>query len=108
MDLGEPEGSEPGIRRPFVVVQNNLINRSRIRTVVVCALTSNRRLGAVPGNVTLAVGEANLPARSVVNVSQLFTVDKSQLEDRLGVLTARRVRQILDGIALILEPRQNE
>lgn len=106
VDLGEPVGSAPGYRHPCVVIQNNLFNRSRIHTVVVCALTSNLKRAQAPGNVLLAPGEANLSKRSVVNVSQILTVDKSQLGAQIGRLSAQRVRQILDGIRLVLEPRE--
>ncbi len=105
IELDDPEGSEPGYRHPYVVVQNDLFNSSRIRTVVVCALTSNLKRAAAPGNVLLDPGEGNLPKQSVVNVSQIYTVDKSHLDDKIGALSARRVRQILNGIALVLEPR---
>lgn len=106
IELGEPSGSAPGYRHPHVVVQNNLFNRSRINTVVVCALTSNLKRADAPGNVLLSAGEANLPKRSVVNVSQIFTVDKSDLVEKIGTLSRQRVREILDGIQLLLEPRQ--
>lgn len=79
VDLGEPVGSEMAYKHPHMVIQNNVFNRSRIKTVVVCALTSNLRRAEAPGNVLLEVGEGNLPKQSVVNVSQIFTVDKSQL-----------------------------
>ncbi|MGE5598412.1 MAG: type II toxin-antitoxin system PemK/MazF family toxin [Bacteroidota bacterium] len=105
MDLGEPSGSGPGYVHPHVVVQNNLFNRSRLNTVVVCALTSNLRRAEVPGNVALAQGEANLPKPSVVVVSQLFTVDKRDLVEYIGTLSEERVRRILEGIRLVLEPR---
>ncbi len=105
VDLGEPTGSAPGYRHPHVVIQNNVFNRSRINTVVVCALTSNLRRAGVPGNVLLDEGEAGLPRRSVVNVSQVFTVDKSQLGEKIGTLSAARVREILDGLRLVTEPR---
>lgn len=106
--LREPAGSEPGYRHPHIVVQNNLFNRSQIGTVLVCALTSNLRRAGAPGNVLLAQGEANLPKPSVANVSQLLTVDKSQLGEYIGTLPARWVRQVLDGIKLVLEPREAE
>ena len=108
IDLEEPRGSEPGYRHPHVVVQNNLFNRSQIRTVVVCPLTSNLKRADAPGNVLLEKKEANLPKPSVVNVSQVFTVDKIQIGDYIGTLSPRRVRQILDGIELVLEPREPE
>ena len=105
VDLGEPSGSEPGYRHPHVVIQNNVFNRSRINTVVVCALTSNLGRAKAPGNVLLEEGEANLPKQSVVNVSQIFTVDKRSLGEKIGALSRRRVRQILDGVRLVIEPR---
>jgi mRNA interferase MazF len=108
IDLDEPSGSEPGYRHPHVVVQNNVFNRSRINTVIACALTSNLKRAAAPGNVLLEPKEANLPKQSVVNISQIFTVDKSQLGEKIGTLSSRRVREILDGIRLLLEPRELE
>jgi mRNA interferase MazF len=104
--LREPSGSEPGYRHPHVIVQNNLFNRSQISTVVVCTLTSNLKRANAPGNVLIAEGEANLPKASVANVSQLLTVDKSQLGEYIGSLSAKRVGQVLDGIRLLLEPRE--
>ena len=106
VDFGRPQGSEPGLRRPCVVVQNNVFNRSRIQTVMVCAVTARLGHATHPGNVLLEVGEGGLPQRSVVNVSQVATVDRSQLTDRIGTLSAGRVREILKGIVLFLEPRE--
>ncbi len=102
----QPSSSEPAYTHPHVVVQNNLFNQSRINTVIVCALSSNLKRTSAPGNVLLEPGEANLPKQSVVLVSQLFTVDKSYLGDLIGTLSKRRVREILDGIDLVLEPRE--
>lgn len=104
IDLSESIGSEPGYRRPHVVIQNNQFNHSQINTVVVCALTSNLRRAKAPGNVLLESEEANLFEQSVVNISQVFTVDKAQLEEKIGTLSAERVRQILDGLRLLTEP----
>ncbi len=106
IDLGEPEGSEPGYRHPHVVVQNNVFNRSRINTVVVCALTSNLKRAAVPGNVLLTKGEANLRKDSVVNISQIVTVDKTDLAERIGTLSPARLKQIVEGIRLLIEPKE--
>lgn len=108
IELGEPVGSAPGYIHPHVVIQNNLFNRSRLNTVVVCALTSNLKRVIAPGNVLLEVGEANLSKPSVVVVSQLFTVDKTLLNDYIGTLSNRRIRQILEGIKLLMEPREVE
>ena len=104
--LSEPSGSIPGYRHPHVVVQNNLFNDSRINTAVVCTLTSNLKRAGVPGHVLLEPKESGLPKPSVVLVSQLFTVDKSDLTDHITTLSKKRVRQILDGIHLVIEPRE--
>ena len=108
VELEEPSGSQPGYRHPHVVVQNNVFNQSRIHTVVVCPLSSNLERARAPGNVPLDAGEADLPKASVVLVSQVFTVDKAQLGDYVGSISRRRLRQVLDGIALVLEPREVE
>jgi len=106
IDLGEPSGSAPGYLHPHVVIQNNVFNLSRINTVVVCALSSNLQRAEAPGNVLLDEGEANLPQKSVVIVSQIFTVDKSDLGEYIGTLSKKRARQILDGIKMLTEPRE--
>jgi len=106
VDLGIPKGSEPGYRHPHVVIQNNVYNISKINTVVVCALTSNLRRAAVPGNVLLKEGEANLPKGSVVNISQIITVDKTDLIERIGSLSLSRMQQVIEGFKLLLEPRE--
>jgi mRNA interferase MazF len=105
VEVDEPAGSEPGYAHPHVVIQNNLYNQSKIRTVITCVLTSNMKLANLPGNVLLEKGEAGLPKASVVNVSQIFTVDKTQLGEYIGTLSLERVNEILDGISLFLEPR---
>ena len=105
LDLVGSLGSGPGYRHPHVVVQNDLFNRSRIHTTVVCTLTSNLNRAASPGNIRLEAGEANLPKRCVVNVSQLYTVDKDELVERIGSLDPVRLREILAGIDLVLKPR---
>jgi len=96
------QGSEPAGRRPAVVVQHDRFNRSAIQTTVVAAITSNLRLGAMPGNVRLHKGEANLPRPSVVNVTQLRTVDRDRLTERVGHLAPARIREILSGLGLVL------
>ena len=105
VDLGDPSGSGPGYRHPHVVVQNNVFNRSRINTVIVCVVTSNLKRALAPGNVLLEKGEANLPKQSVVNVSQVVTVDKRDLAEKIGALSPGRVREVLDGTHLVIEPR---
>ncbi len=106
VDLGEPRGSAPGYRHPFVVVQNDVFNASKVRTVVAVALTSNLARAAVPGNVRLNKGEAGLPKPSVVNVTQVMTFDKPDLKQKVGTLSHVRVREILDGLRLVTEPRE--
>lgn len=108
VELGEPSGSEPGYSHPHVVVQNNVFNASKINTIIVCALTSNLKRAQAPGNVLLEPGEGNLSKPSVVLVSQTFTIDRSQLGEWIGKLPERRVRQIVEGIYLLLEPRSLE
>ena len=108
VELEEPGGSEPGYKHPHVVVQNNLFNHSQIRTVVVCPLTSNIKRANAPGNVLLEKKEANLPKQSVVNVSQVFTVDRTQLDEYIGTLSPKRIREIISGIKLVIEPRDPE
>ena len=102
-----PSGSGPGFRHPQVVIQNNLLNRSAIHTILVCGVTSNLALASAHGNVLLYRGEGNLPKRSVVNVSQVATVDKTDFGDKIGTLTRDRVRAILDGLRLITEPQES-
>jgi mRNA interferase MazF len=90
----------PSYSHPHVVVQDDVFNHSRITTVVVCALTSNLHRVNEPGNVLLEVGEGNLPAQSVVVVSQISSVDKARLGEPIGSLSEARVEQILAGLRL--------
>jgi mRNA interferase MazF len=104
VDLGAPAGSAPGYRHPHVVIQNNLFNQSRINTVVLCSLTTNLKRAESPGNVLLKAGEANLPRNCVVNITQMITVDKTDLVEKIGTLSLQKVREIFKGIQLLLEP----
>jgi len=106
VEMEEPRGSEPGYRHPHVIIQNNLFNQSRIQTVMVFPLTSNLKRASAPGNVLLEKKEANLPKPSVAIVSQVFTVDKNQLGECIGTLSVKRIREILDDIQLVTEPRE--
>ncbi|HHT9126547.1 MAG TPA: type II toxin-antitoxin system PemK/MazF family toxin [Candidatus Brocadiia bacterium] len=106
IDLGIPKGSEPGYRHPHVVVQNNVFNESRINTVVVCAITSNLKRAKSPGNVLLKKGEGGLKNDSVVNISQIITIDKSDIEEKIGSLPVSKVKQIIEGVKLLIEPRE--
>ena len=105
IDLGEPSGSEPGYMRPHVVIQNNIFNVSKINTVVVCSLTTNLSRANSPGNVLLSPGEGNLPKQSVVDVTQIFTVDKNNLIEKIGTVSPKRAKEILSGIDLVIKPR---
>ena len=105
VNLGKPTGSEPAYRHPHLVIQNNVFNRSRINTVVVCSLTSNLQRAGSPGNVLLEKGEANLLKQSVVNITQIFTVDKADLTEKIGALSRSRMDQVLEGIELLIKPR---
>ena len=101
-DLPELGGSAPGYRRPVVVVQANEFNQSRIQTVVVAAVTSNTRLAAAPGNVSLDKSATGLPRDSVVNVSQILTLDKRALTQKAGMLRGAKLREVQDGLRLVL------
>ena len=94
----DDSGTVPSYSHPHVVVQDDVFNHSRITTVVVCALTSNLHRASEPGNVLLEVGEGNLPMQSVVVVSQVSSVDKARLGERIGSLSSTRVDQILAGL----------
>jgi len=103
------KGSEPRGRRPALVVQHDRFNRSAIQTTVVAAVTSNLRLAAMPGNVRLRKGEANLSRASVVNVSQILTIDRARLTECVGALGTERLHQVLRGLALLfgIEPDES-
>jgi mRNA interferase MazF len=101
-DLAEPSGSEPGFRRPVVVVQGDAFNRSRIATVVCVVLTSNLRWTEAPGNVLLSARLTGLPKDSVANVSQLVTLDRGALTERVGSLPAKKLDLVLLGIDIVL------
>ncbi len=100
--LAVPRGSEPGYRRPVVVVQSNVFNDSNISTVLVVAVSSNLQLSAAPGNVLLKRKESGLLKDSVVNVSQLLTLDKRYLIDKIGKLPSGRVAELDEGLRLVL------
>ncbi len=104
-DAGEPRGSSPAYSRPVVVIQNNIFNRSPLGTVLACALTTNLRRAKAPGNVLLDENEADLNKQSVVVISQVLTIDKSEMIDKIGTLSKERVVEILEGIKLLTEPR---
>lgn len=101
-NLAEPSGSAPGYRRPVVVVQSESLNRSRISTVVCVPLTSNLKWRDAPGNVHLSARSTGLPKDSVANVSQIVTLDKPDLTERVGKISNRNLEAILVGIEVVL------
>jgi mRNA interferase MazF len=101
-ELPTPVGSEPGFRRPVVVVQGDALNRSRIATVVCVPLTSNLKWADAPGNVLLRSRATGLPKGSVANVSQIVTLDKTTLTERAGKLSDARIELVLSGIGVVL------
>jgi mRNA interferase MazF len=103
LDFGPAAGSAPAERHPCVVVQNDVFNRSAIATSVVCLITSNLSRANAPGNVLLKKGEANLPKASVVNISQLLTVDKAELVECTGNLSLTSAGAVRDGLHLLFD-----
>ena len=101
-EMPEPAGSEPGYRRPVLVLQSDEFNRSRIQTVITAVLSSNLRLAGAPGNVLIAAQDSGLPKDSVVNVSQIITVDKASLVEHVGQVAERIMAQVESGIRLVL------
>jgi mRNA interferase MazF len=103
IDFGPPKGSAPADRHPCVIVQSDNFNQSMISTTVVCLITSNLRHALAPGNVALRKGDAHLPKASVVNVSQVATVDKTELRERIGKLPSPTIDLIRSGLQLLFD-----
>jgi mRNA interferase MazF len=101
-DLPTPVASEPGYRRPVLVIQSDDFNRSRIRTVIVAVMTSNLRLAEAPGNVLVRADETGLPQDSVVNVSQIITVDKSFLIEQVNQVSDHVMLLVEEGLRVVL------
>jgi mRNA interferase MazF len=101
--LPDPQGSAAGYRRPVVIVQANAFNISRIATIIVVAITSNLRLGTAPGNVLLSADESGLPRDSVINVSQVITLDKGMLDEQVGTVSRKTMEDIAQGLRLVLD-----
>jgi mRNA interferase MazF len=102
VDFSPGKGSEPIGRRPGLVVQNDLLNDSKLNTVIMLAITSTMKFGELPGNVTLRKGEANLPKRCVINMTQIKSVDKKSIKEKIGSLSKRRMEQVHEGLELVL------
>jgi len=101
-ELPEPVGSGPGYKRPLLIIQANTFNTSRIHTVIAAVITSNLNLSAAPGNILLSTKKSKLPKKSVINVSQLITVDKSFLTQKQSTLPTSIMAQVNEGIRLVL------
>lgn len=101
-NLPEPVGSEPGYRRPVLVIQDDIFTQSRIRTVIVVVITSNTQLAEAPGNVLLPREASGLPKDSVANVSQILTLDKAFLAERIGSLPNSLQEEVDEGLRTIL------
>lgn len=101
--LRDPAGSEPGYRRPVLVVQSDAFNRSRVRTTLVVAITGNLRLAEAPGNVLLPSAQTGLPKDSVANVSQVLTLDEGFLEEKAGMLPKRLLQRVDRGLLLVFD-----
>ena len=101
-DFGQPLGSEPGYRRPVLILQADSFNRSRIQTVVVVPLSTKAGLALAPGNMLCRPRETGLKRASVANVSQLTVVDRGRLAEKVGVLSARLLTQVEDGVRQVL------
>ena len=102
-NLPEPAGSSPGHRRPVLIIQSDAFNRSRINTIVVAVITGNLSLAKAPGNILLSKRSSGLPKDSVVNVSQILTIDKPFLSEHVNSLSKRKMEQIDKGLRLALE-----
>jgi mRNA interferase MazF len=100
--LTSPRGSEPGFRRPILIIQSDEFNRSRINTVVATVITSNLMLANAPGNVRISARASGLKKASVVNVSQIITIDKSTLSKRVGTLKQNNLQEVEDGLRLLM------
>ena len=101
-DLGEPRGSEPGYRRPVLVIQSDAINRSRIATIICVPLTSNVKLAQMPGNVLLKAADTGLDRDSFANVTLITTIDRASLDEWAGAVPERRLQQVFEGLDLVM------
>jgi len=102
-ELPEPIGSGPGYRRPLLIIQSNNFNKSKINTIIAAVITSNIRLSAAPGNILLSTQKSKLPKESVINVSQLITIDKSFLTEKVNTLSNSIMANVDEGVRLVLQ-----
>ena len=99
--LPPPRGSEPAGRRPAVVVQSDLFNRSKMNTVIIAAITSNLKYERLPGNVRLLQGEAGIPKASVINLSQLHAIDRAYIVEKIGTVSGTKLEQLKNGMRIL-------
>ena len=97
------KGSEPMGQRPGLVIQSDAINDSKINTVIMLAITSTLRYGDLPGNITLRKGEANMPKRCVINISQVKSVDKNSIKAKIGTLSKEKMKSVEESVRLVLD-----
>ena len=102
-ELPEPVGSGTGYRRPLLIIQSNDFNKSKINTIIAAVITSNIRLSAAPGNILLSTQKSKLPKESVINVSQLITIDKSFLTEKVNTLSNLIMANVDEGVRLVLQ-----
>ncbi len=102
-ELPEPIGFGPGYRRPLLIIQSNNFNKSKINTIIAAVITSNIRLSAAPGNILLSTQKSKLPKQSVINVSQLITIDKSFLTEKVSTLSNSIMANVDEGVRLVLQ-----
>ena len=97
------KGSEPTGRRPGLVIQSDALNESKLNTVVMLAITSTLKFGELPGNVTLRKGEANMPRKCVINATQIKSVDKMSLLEKIGTLSNQKLQEVVQGVKLVMD-----
>jgi mRNA interferase MazF len=103
IDFSPAKGSEPKGKRPGLVLQNDLLNDSKLNTVIVVAITSTLKFGELPGNIILQKNEANMPKSSVINMTQIKTVDKASLKEMIGSLSKARMLEVYEGLKLVMD-----
>ena len=102
VDFSPGKGSEPIGRRPGLVFQNDILNDSNLNTVIMLAITSTMKFGELPGNIVLKKGEANVPKKCVINVTQIKSVDKKSIKEKIGTLPKKRIDEVHEGLKLVM------
>jgi mRNA interferase MazF len=102
VDFSPGKGSDPTGRRPGLVIQNDILNDSNLNTVIMLAITSTMKFGELPGNVVLRKGEANIPKKCVINVTQVKSVDKQSIKEKIGTLSKKRMDEVQEGLKLVM------